>query len=82
MSVAKRDELDDVLDARVEIRRLKKVVADCGVALASAKGDLKAANERSESLLVEIEVRQGRLPLDFEANGRPGKKPGPAAAAG
>jgi hypothetical protein len=83
------EQLDDLFDARAEIRRLKKAVAETGAAYSEAKSDLKEASARSEEILVQLEHRQGRLqfgeeevaPTPKKKKGRPRKQASEAAAA-
>ena len=81
------EQLDDLFDARAEIRRLKKAVAETGAAYSEAKSELKEASARSEEILVQLEHKQGRLEFpEDEApapkrKGRPRKQASEAAAA-
>ena len=69
-------QIDDLLDARGEIRRLSKIVADARDVWVGAKSELTAAKTKLEGVLDELEQRQGRLPFPEpeakEAN--PGRK--------
>jgi predicted nucleic acid-binding Zn-ribbon protein len=59
---AHRDQrLEEVLDARAEIRSLRKRVTQTKEAWQEAKGELAAASDRLENALTDIEQRQGRL---------------------
>lgn len=80
-------QLDDLLDTRAEIRRLKKAVTATKAAAAEAKGELAAATAAAEEILVQIEHHQGRLEFPEEdaapapkRKGRPRKQAGRAAA--
>jgi hypothetical protein len=79
MSTANKQQLDDLFDARAEIRRLKKAVADTRAAFAEAKSELATATARSEEILVQMEHKQGRLEFPEEEaaptkKGRPRKQ--------
>jgi hypothetical protein len=62
-----RQQLDDLMDARTEIRRLRKVVIDARAVLAEARSELTAAVAKQEGVLEELEARQGCLPFQDEA---------------
>jgi hypothetical protein len=86
MNTANKQQLDDLFDARAEIRRLKKAVETTRAAYAEAKAELSAATARSEEILVQLEHRQGRLEFPEEeaapkTKRRPRKQAGGAAAA-
>jgi hypothetical protein len=68
------DTLDDALDARALIRRLKQELRDCRERLA-------AARERMEKSLDELEQRQGRLPFGDDAEAEAAAPSPPARAA-
>jgi chromosome segregation ATPase len=71
-----QDQLEDVLDARAEIRELRRKVTMAKAAWTEAKTELSAATQRVEDLLTEIETRQGRLPFPFpDAEPKPKGKP-------
>lgn len=75
--MAHRDQLDDVLDARAQMRALRDKVKTTKAAWDDAKTELRDASERFESVLTEIEQKQGRLPFDPSAGktkGKPGKR--------
>jgi hypothetical protein len=57
------DAVDDLLDARSEVRRLRKLVLQQRIALKQAKESLAGALERVETCFDELEQRQGRLPF-------------------
>lgn len=59
-----QEQLDDLLDARAEIRRLRQDVLKKRLALREAKAKLSTATDKIEDTLTEIEQRQGRLPFD------------------
>jgi hypothetical protein len=54
------DHLDEILDARQEIRKLKKRVTGARRAWDEAKAELAACEGSLEALYVEIEERKGR----------------------
>ena len=59
---AHRDQrLEEVLDARAEIRSLRKRVTETKAAWQTAKSELSDASDRLENVLTEIEQKQGRL---------------------
>lgn len=86
MSTDNQQQLDDLFDARAEIRRLTKAVDATKAAAAEAKSELAAAKARSEEILVQLEHKQGRLAFDKDEQavkpkrGRP-RKANQAAAA-
>ena len=60
--MAHRDQrLIEILDARAEIRSLRKRVTETKAAWQTAKGELRDASDRLENVLTEIEQKQGRL---------------------
>jgi chromosome segregation ATPase len=73
--MAHREQLDDVLDARAEIRQLRKRVNETKAAWNEAKSELSAASTRLEDVLTEIEQKQGRLNLPFDEGTKPPAKP-------
>ncbi len=73
--MSQREQLDDLLDTRAEIRRLRKAVEQTKAAYAQAKGELASATERAEEVLTEIEQKQGRLPFDAEGEKPAKRKP-------
>jgi DNA repair exonuclease SbcCD ATPase subunit len=80
----KEQGLDDMLDARREIRRLKKEVAAKRAEFNEARSQLAAANDRLEKVLVEIEQKQGVMDFgedDAEASAKPKRAKGISAAA-
>jgi septal ring factor EnvC (AmiA/AmiB activator) len=84
--------IDDLLDARAEVRRLRKQVTDQRLALRASKDKLTAALDRLEDNLTQLEQQQGRLPFGDDAaepkpapaarNGRRHHQPAAAAQAG
>jgi hypothetical protein len=68
-----RVQLDDLMDARAEIRDLTKLVASTKAAYDQARSDLAKKRSLAEEILVQIEQRQGRLPFDPEAAKSPRK---------
>lgn len=58
------DQLDELLDKRAEIRRLRQEVLKRRLALRETKAKLEAMTDGLEDVLTEIEQRQGRLPFD------------------
>ena len=60
-------QLDEVLDARAQIRELRKRVIETKAAWNEAKSELSAASDRLEGVLTELEQKQGRLPFDPDA---------------
>lgn len=72
--MAHRDQLDDVLDARAEMRTLRKRVTETRAAWTLARTELNEASSRLEDVLTEIEQRQGRLPFNPDAKGKKGKR--------
>jgi hypothetical protein len=60
---AQREQLDDLLDARAEIRMLRTELTKRRAAVAEIKGKLASLTTRFEDVLTEIEVKQGRLPF-------------------
>jgi hypothetical protein len=73
MTNGTQSQIDDLLDARAELRRLRKQVAACRLALRASKEQLATATDRLEDILTELEQRQGRLPFgdDAQADGPP-----------
>jgi hypothetical protein len=65
------DAVDDLLDARSEVRRLRKLVLQQRIALKQAKESLAGALERVETCFDELEQRQGRLPFGDDAGSAP-----------
>lgn len=61
--MSQRENLEEMLDAREQERRLRKVVRESRAAWEQAKLDLSEAHERVENAIREIEQRQGRLPF-------------------
>jgi hypothetical protein len=62
--------VEDLLNARAEVRRLRKLMIDRRAQLRQTKLDLAAATDRLEDHLTELEQHQGRLPfaeVDAEA---------------
>ena len=59
-----QDQLEELLDKRAEIRRLRQDVLKKRVALRESKTRLAALVDGLEDVLTEIEQRQGRLPFD------------------
>ncbi len=55
------DGLDDALDARAEIRRLKKREKAAMAELSAARTERREAEQRFETVMSEIEHKQGRL---------------------
>jgi hypothetical protein len=83
-----RTQLDDVLDARAEIRKLRARVSETKAALYQATSELaeKAAHDQAkrdlaekvssaEEVLVQAELKQGRLPFDPSAGSPKSKRP-------
>ena len=61
-----REQLDDLMDTRAEIRRLRKQVADTKAAFVQAKADLMDKSALAEDILTQIEQHQGRLAFPDE----------------
>ena len=59
--MSQRKDLDEVLDARAEIRRLRKEEAASRAAFVEAKRARAEAETRFESVMSDIESKQGRL---------------------
>jgi hypothetical protein len=72
-----REQLDDLMDARAEIRRLKKQVADTRAAFNAARSELADKSALAEEILTQMEQRQGRLPFDPAAGKPKSKRPKP-----
>jgi predicted nucleic acid-binding Zn-ribbon protein len=58
------DQLEELLDARANIRALEKELLKRRIALRETKTKLSDARGKIEDTLTEIEQRQGRLPFD------------------
>jgi chromosome segregation ATPase len=61
-----QESLDDLMDTRAEIRKLRKRVDATRSAYSEAKSELAAATSRAEEILVQIEHHQGRLSFPDE----------------
>lgn len=70
--MAQRDQVDDLLDARAELRRLRIELTEKRVTLHKSpaflaykrvKQELASINETFEECLTSLEVKQGRLPF-------------------
>ena len=70
-----REQLDDLMDTRAEIRRLKKQVADTRAAFNLARSELADKSALAEEILTQMEQRQGRLPFDPSAGKPKSKRP-------
>ena len=77
--MASKDQLEDVLDARAEIRTLRNRVNTTKADYLDAKMAPSAAAERLEGVLTELEQKKGRLPLDGGPGGPKRPRPAPAA---
>lgn len=73
--MAQREQIDDLLDARAELRRLRIELTEKRVTLhqsaafkayARVKEELRATSDQFEEVLTELETRQGRLPFMAE----------------
>ena len=65
--------LDEMLDARAEVRRLKKKVQQSRQAFNEARSELSAASDRLENAITEIEQQQGRL-FDSDEEGKSARR--------
>jgi hypothetical protein len=70
-----REQLDDLMDARAEIRRLKQQVANTRAAFNDAKSALADKSALVEEILTQMEQKQGRLPFDPSAGKPKSKRP-------
>ena len=57
-------QLDDILDARAELRRKRIALNDAKIALNQAKTALSETKAHWEDLLTEVEQKQGRLSFE------------------
>ena|ERR1700734_882521 len=73
--MAQREQIDDLLDARAELRRLRIELTEKRVTLHKSpaflaykrvKQELAAIGDQFEEVLTEIEQKQGRLPFMAE----------------
>lgn len=64
--MSQRKDLDEALDARAEIRRLRKEEAASRAAFIEAKRARTEAETKFESVMREIEAKQGRLEFPEE----------------
>jgi CO/xanthine dehydrogenase Mo-binding subunit len=62
--MSQREQIKDLLQARQDIRKAKKTVNETRAAYSLAQAELREANARAEKVLVQIEHKQGVLPLD------------------
>lgn len=62
--MSQREQIKDLLQARQDIRKAKKTVNETRAAYSLARAELREANARAEKVLVQIEHKQGVLPLD------------------
>ncbi len=62
--MSQREQLKELLQARQEIRSAKKAVNQTRAAYNAARGELTQATAKAEKVLVEIEQKQGILPLN------------------
>jgi multidrug resistance efflux pump len=67
MASAAQQQLDDLLDARGKLRKLRLDKENARIALNQAKTALREFAEKFEDLYTEIEQRQGRLQFDDAA---------------
>jgi DNA repair exonuclease SbcCD ATPase subunit len=76
--MAQREQIDDLLDARAELRRLRIELTEKRVTLHKSpayqafkrvKQELAAIGDQFEEVLTEIEQKQGRLPFMAESDG-------------
>jgi hypothetical protein len=71
--MGQRDQIDDLCDARAEVRALRVELDKRRLAFRDARAELRTATERLEDVLNQIEQGQGRLPFPEEqaAEARP-----------
>ena len=64
--MSQKKQLEELLQARQEIRRARKTVKETRAAYSAARSELGQATARAEKVLTEIEQRQGVLPMGEE----------------
>lgn len=64
MASQAQQQLDDILDARASKRDARKAYETARVAMNQAKSAWNESKERLETLMDEVEQRQGRLPFE------------------
>jgi hypothetical protein len=69
-----QQQLDDILDRRAALRKLRLERDEARIALNQAKTALREYVDRWEDLLTEIEQKQGRLAFD-DAQPEPAQAP-------
>jgi hypothetical protein len=70
-------QIDDLLDARADVRALRKALTAKRIELADIRARLTTASDRLENLLTELEQQQGRLPFGAD---EPAEAPAKAPA--
>ena len=72
--MSQRAQLDDLLDARQEVRNWRKTVKETREAYNTAKSQLSKATARAEEVLTQIEHKQGRLTFEPDSADAHGKR--------
>jgi len=72
--MSQRAQLDDLLDARQEMRKWRTAVKQTREAYSAAKSQLSAATARAEEVLTQIEQKQGRLTFEPDSADAHGKR--------
>ena len=81
MASSAQAQLDELIDARGKLRKLRLDRENARIALNQAKTALREYVEQWEDLLTEIEQRQGRLQFD-DAEAQPAQAQAPQARRG